>query len=103
MGRRAVGHDCPESTAAGCGGAAAGPRPDLAQKALGAERGGELGLEHLERDRAAVLEVAGEVDRGHAAAAELALERGSDPEGHARARQAVRTSRYRKVGGYPNV
>ena len=47
---------------------------DLALEALGAERGGELGMQHLERDRAVVLEVLGEVDRGHAAAAELALE-----------------------------
>ena len=35
---------------------------------------GELGVEHLERDRAVVLEVVREVDRGHAAAAELAVE-----------------------------
>ena len=48
---------------------------DLAQEALRAERGGELGVEHLERDRAVVLEVVGEIDGGHAAAAELALER----------------------------
>ena len=48
---------------------------DLALEALGAERGGELGEEHLEGDRAVVPEVLGEVDDGHAAAAELALER----------------------------
>ena len=48
---------------------------DLAQEALRAERGGELGVEHLERDRPVVLEIVGEVDRGHAAAPELALER----------------------------
>ena len=34
----------------------------------------ELGVEDLEGDGAVVPEVAGEVDRGHAAAAELALE-----------------------------
>ena len=34
----------------------------------------EVGTEHLDRDRAVVLEVAGQVDRGHAAAPELALE-----------------------------
>ena len=51
-----------------------GGHADLAQEALGAERGGELGVEHLERDRAVVLEVVREIDRGHAAAAELALE-----------------------------
>ena len=43
-----------------------GGEPDLALEALGAERGGELGVEHLERDRPVVPEVAGEVDRGHA-------------------------------------
>ena len=48
---------------------------DLAQEALGAERGRQLGVEDLERDLAVVPEVLGEVDRGHPAAAELALER----------------------------
>ena len=52
-----------------------GGEPDLALEPLGPEGGGELGVEHLERDRAVVPEVLGEVDRGHAAAAELALER----------------------------
>ena len=36
-----------------------GGESDLALEPLGAERGGELGVEHLERDRAVVLEVAG--------------------------------------------
>ena len=35
-----------------------GGEADLALEALGSERGGELGVEHLERDRAVVLEVA---------------------------------------------
>jgi len=48
---------------------------DLSQKPLGAEHGGKLGPQHLERDRAVVLEISGEVDRGHAAAAKLALDR----------------------------
>ena len=52
-----------------------GGEPDLAQEALRAERGGELGVQHLERDLAVVLEVVREIDRGHAPAAELALER----------------------------
>ena len=47
---------------------------DLAQEAVGAERGGELGVQHLEGDDAVVLEIAGEVDGGHAPAAELALD-----------------------------
>ena len=47
---------------------------DLALEALGAEGGSQLGVEDLERDRAVVPEVLGEVDRGHAAPAELTLE-----------------------------
>ena len=48
---------------------------DLAQEALGPERGGELGRSTLSATGAVVLEIVGEVDRRHAAAAELALER----------------------------
>ena len=58
---------------------------DLAQEALGADDGGEFGAEDLDGDGAIVLEVVREVDRGHAALAELALDavavgqcRGSD-------------------------
>ena len=51
-----------------------GGQPDLALEPLGAERGGQLGVEHLERDRAVVAEVLRQVDGGHAAAPELALE-----------------------------
>ena len=47
---------------------------DLAEEAVGPERHGQLGVQHLERDRAVVLEVAGEEDGRHPAAAELALE-----------------------------
>ncbi len=36
---------------------------------------GELGVEHFQRDLAVMLQVAGEVDRGHAPATELSLER----------------------------
>ena len=52
---------------------------DLAGEALGAEGRGELGAEHLDGDLAVVLQVVGEVDGGHAALAELAL----DPVGGA--------------------
>ncbi len=54
---------------------------DLAQKPLGAEHRGELGPEHLEGDEPVVLEVCGEIDRGHPAAAELALDRVAAREG----------------------
>ena len=51
-----------------------GGGPDLGQEPLGAEHGGELGLQHLERDLAVVPEVVGEIDGRHAALAELALD-----------------------------
>ncbi len=47
---------------------------DLAQKPFGADDGGEVGAEHLDGDLAVVLEVVREVDGGHAAGAELALD-----------------------------
>ncbi len=48
---------------------------DLAQEAFHTDGGRELGMEHLERDLATEVPVAGEVDRGHSAATERALER----------------------------
>jgi len=58
-----------------------GDGPDLAQEALGADDGGELGAEDLDGDLAAVLQVLGQVDRGHAALAELALDAVAAAEG----------------------
>ena len=52
---------------------------DLAREAVRAEGRGELGAEHLDGDLAVVLQVVGQVDGGHAALAELAL----DPVGGA--------------------
>ena len=52
-----------------------GGEADLALEALGAERGGELWAEDLERHRTVVTEIARQVDRGHAPAAELTLDR----------------------------
>ena len=51
-----------------------GGEVDLAQEPFAAERLGEIGMENFYRDVAVVLEVASEVDRRHAAGAELALE-----------------------------
>jgi hypothetical protein len=51
-----------------------GGRPDLAQEPLGAEAAGERGEEDLEGDGAVVSEVTRQIDDGHAAAPELALE-----------------------------
>ncbi len=51
-----------------------GGEPDLAQEALGAQDGSQLTAQQLESHWAVVLEVAREVDRGHASAPQLALE-----------------------------
>ncbi len=48
---------------------------DLPEKALGAEGGGELRVQHLERHLAAVFEVLRQVDCGHSPAANLPLDR----------------------------
>src|SRR5437763_13478905 len=48
--------------------------PDLDDESLGSEHRRQLGLEHLDRDLAIVLEVVGEIDRRHAALAQLALD-----------------------------
>ena len=47
---------------------------DLGQEPLAADHGGELGVQHLDGDLAAVPQVLGEVDDGHAALADLAVE-----------------------------
>ena len=49
-------------------------RLDLAEESIRADHRGELRLEHLDRDLAIVLEVVREVDRRHAALAELSLD-----------------------------
>ena len=46
---------------------------DFAEEAVAAERGGELGAEHLDGDRPLVLDVPGEEDGRHPALARLAL------------------------------
>src|SRR5207244_4938780 len=58
-----------------------GGQLDLALEAFRSEGGGQLRVEHLERDRPLVLEIEGEIDDGHAAAPELALEHVAVPEG----------------------
>ena len=78
-----------------------GGEADLALEPLGAERGGELGEQDLERDRAVVPEVLGQVDHGHAAAPELALEGVAVGEGVAQAiRHAHRGSRDERTTWY---
>ena len=51
-----------------------GGEADLPRKRSAPSDGGELRAQHLERHRAVVAEVVGQVDGGHAAAAELALD-----------------------------
>ena len=46
---------------------------NLAQEPVDADSGGEVRMEHLERDGAAMLEVVREIDGRHAAGAEFAL------------------------------
>lgn len=47
---------------------------DLGEKAFGAQHGAEVVVEHLDGHVARMAEVLGEIDRGHAALAELALD-----------------------------
>ena len=47
---------------------------NLLDEPLGAEDGGEFGLEYLDRHLAMVLQVLGQIDRGHAAGAEFPLD-----------------------------
>ena len=61
----------------------AGGRRDLAAEALGVDRERDVAAEQLEGDRTVVPEVEREVHRGHAAAAQLALELVASAEGEA--------------------
>ena len=51
-----------------------GGEADLGKEPLPAQHCGQLGLQHLERDVAIVLEVVGEEDGGHPAAPELPVD-----------------------------
>jgi hypothetical protein len=62
---------------------------DLAEEPLVAECGGELGAEHLDRDVAMVLAILGEIDRRHAASADLSLDRVAVRERRAGVREQV--------------
>ena len=63
---------------------------DLALEPLGAEGGGDLGVEDLEGDGPVVAQVTGEPDRGHAPAAELTLERVLVRQGFTKGRDRIR-------------
>jgi hypothetical protein len=63
-----------------------GGRLDLAQETLGTDGRGQFRPQHLDRHSAAMLDILGEVYRGHSACAELALDAVSVGE---RSRQAA--------------
>jgi hypothetical protein len=50
-----------------------GGHPDLPQKPLSPQDLGQMGMEHLQRDVSVVLEITREINHGHAAVADLAL------------------------------
>ena len=52
----------------------AGSEPDLALEPLGAQYRRPFGMQHLQGDRSVMLQVTGQVDRGHTPAPELSLE-----------------------------
>ena len=56
--------------------------PDFGQEALRAEHGAELGAKDLDGDLSIVLEIVGEIDRGHAALTQLPLDAVAVGEGH---------------------
>ena len=62
---------------------------DLGQEPLGTDHGRELGAQHLDGDLTVVLDVVGEIDGGHAARAELALDPVAVGEGGCEARGGV--------------
>ncbi len=64
-------------------------RLDLGQEALRPDDGRELGLQDFQRDLTLVAEVLGQVDRGHAALAELALDAVAALERRVQARDDV--------------
>ena len=63
---------------------------DLGQEPLGPDHRGELGAEHLERHPPGMPDVLGQVDRGHAAGADLALEAVAVRQGGLESAQQVR-------------
>ena len=64
-------------------------RANLGEESLAAERGAEVGMEHLDRDVAIVAEVVREKDGGHTTGAELAVDAISIGEGGGQSRENV--------------
>ena len=76
---------------------------DLLEKALAAEDGGELGAEDLDGDFPAVLQVLGEVDGGHAAGAEFALDAVAVGQGVSEAARSFRFEQAAEVADHVDV
>ena len=70
-----------------------GGQVDLPEEALGTQGSGELRVEQLQSDPPVMLEVLGEVDRGHPAPTELTLEQVPPTEGLNKARGEVHRHR----------
>jgi hypothetical protein len=51
-----------------------GSELDFPKEAIGAEGGGEFGMQYLQRYQSGVPKIVRQVDRGHSAAAEFALD-----------------------------
>src|SRR5882762_6587279 len=66
---------------------------DFTEEPVREQGGGEFGAENLERDRAVVLEVLGEVNCGHPAARKLTLDRVAVGEGGVQTDEKVVRSR----------
>ncbi len=75
-----------------------GGEPDLPEEALGAEHLGEALLQHLERDHPVVPAVAREVDHGHSAVTDLALDRIAAGKGVLQSVEQVKHRVIREVG-----
>jgi hypothetical protein len=67
----------------------AGTDPDFLQEAIGAKHRGQLGPKHLECDVTVVLQVPGQIDRGHPTGAELALDAVADGQRAAQRRERI--------------
>ena len=65
-------------------------RLDLSQEPFGPDHCGQFRLEHLERDLPLVLQIVGEIHRGHAALTELALDLVATLEGRVQAGDGIR-------------
>ena len=78
-----------------------GRYPDLTLEPLGAEGGGHLGVQHLDRHRPIVLAVPGEVDRRHPAAAKHALDAVAIGQGGGDAVESITTHEINTPCGQP--